>query len=301
MTISIPFESHLTELCLEPFFGILSPKQASISISNVTAHCSKINLCQMKSQLLFTLFMLPLLAVAQESSHLRSFSTSANYAQFKEGLNLGLVFHGPGLQFDYNDERLRGNSIIDFQAQLGGGVSFRQGMLGFNAHLRPLRFFYGNRIFQKQNSAQFHFGPTFSADYSYQLYPHLHSGISLWFTHFSLSPELRAVYPLANGKNLRFRLSTSVIGLSSRPERELEPYFFSFKFGDIVRNLHHELAFGSLDRANQTTFSAEYLLPRKKRDVGFAFQIEYFGYYKTPKITFLNYVFQTRFYFKHKK
>lgn len=257
----------------------------------------------MKSFFLLVLLLssLPLAAQDSTSTLRHSFTVAAAFTQLKEGLNQGLVFGGPGLLFRYDCERYRPYSLVAFQTHLGAGVDFREGMIGLNTHLRPFRFFYGKTVFQQENDQRYYFGGAISADYNYQLYPQLHSGISFWFTHFSLSPEFRADLPLKNGKRLRLQGSTSLFSLTSRPETEVEPYFFSFKFGDIVSNLHHEMTFGSLNLANQTTFSVEWLLPGKKRDIGLAYSIEYFGYYKAPKMTALSQFFQTRFYFKQKK
>lgn len=207
-------------------------------------------------------------------------SLSLNFLQVKEGLNYGLVFRGPGLQYGRYWQWENESQIIGYQAD--GGLCFTEsrGIIGFNLHLMPVRASYLRKI---GTAKKLSLGLSITGEYNWQMYPDLQSGYSFWFTHFSLGGM--ASYPFEAGEN-RFvlKLHTSLLGITSRPPEERDEYFFDLSFWDVVRFLHQDFQFGSWNSFNQTGLEIKWQ-PKPSSRLAFAYGLNYYGYYEKPRIT----------------
>jgi hypothetical protein len=124
------------------------------------------------------------------------------------------------------------------------------------------------------------------ADYNYQMYPDLQSGYSFWFTHISLG--ISSEYKFSINRNLlKLRLETSLFGFTSRQEVYNDPYFFDMGFGYALKSVNQDLIFGSLNNYNHTEFELRWQNSDESR-IAFAYNLQYYGYFRDPSFTMLN-------------
>ncbi|HXH18818.1 MAG TPA: hypothetical protein VNJ07_07010 [Chitinophagales bacterium] len=209
--------------------------------------------------------------------------------EIKDRPNYGMEFKGleiplfrAGIQREYN------HSFFDWHTQTGGGILFREGMQSLNFQWKLNDVFYGIEM-DKNEKFKIYFGPSLILNYTYQLYPFLHAGHSFWFTNYSIGPKVFAEIPLKKIKPLlKLSLYNSIAGVTSRPDAERDPYFYSFKFTDLMKFWHHDMRAGTFNLFNYTCFTTELYFTRTNRDVSLAYNFNYIGYYREPRMDYLS-------------
>lgn len=211
----------------------------------------------MQKSILYACILLALVQFSQnalsqsDSLHHRD-KISLELLQIKESQNGGHVFTGSQLQYAHEWTWESSETVSTLKSQIGAGAVFSRGILGVNFHLMPAEWLY------KWNVAPSLFiGTVLAADYNYQLYPELQSGVSYWFSQFSAG--LAAEYRFqALENNWRVMGTTSLLGLTSRPPEVRSPYFFDLGFGEALRYLHQNIGFGSVNQFSRTRFEVQW-------------------------------------------
>jgi len=168
--------------------------------------------------------------------------------------------------------------IVDMTLEIG--IVFRQGLLGANLHFKPLVYSYGVQIYRTEH-IKVYAGAKVDWDYRYQLYPDLQMGHSLWMTSLILSPIITINHQVSDNNSITFSISNSILGLTSRP-KEIEPYYFSLRFTDIVSDVHSNIQFGSISQINDFKINFDYNLCRTKRCCSFGYEINFLNYSSNP-------------------
>lgn len=231
-------------------------------------------------RLLLLLLLFPSYLFAQEveiSNHSIYFKTQFN--QIKDVFNYGLVNRGVTLSGGYSFEHSSVKNSLIYSPDFSFGSNFNKG-IGASLSFQPVNLFYGFRINPGTETMWF-LGPYVSANYQWELYPQLQSGQMFWFSTFETGPELKWDMPI-NHRTFKFMLSCSLIGWASRPEMATEKTFYSFEFTDFVKNAHSNLSFGSSRLFNHTNLEIQ-MMNNPEKKLSFAYEFEYFGYYRSPK------------------
>jgi len=223
-------------------------------------------------------------------------SAGLQFNQIKEQLNFGLVFRGPAVDLQAGLTREYKHFLFEYSGKLNLSLLFSKGMTGISLNLQPVNGFLGIPVLRSPVIRIF-LGPSLTTEYRYQLYPDLQGGQSYWFSGFILSPRLRLDY-ITVKKIFRLNLLNSVGGFTSRPDDYRDPYFYSFKFADIVSNLHHDLRFGSFDQFNLFTLDLEMIFLKKKSDLSIGYGLEYLTYHPAPELKCLTHSIRLKFYLK---
>ena len=201
--------------------------------------------------------------------------------QIKESQNFGLVFTGMTLGYAPRWQWEGETSVSQLSAEFAASALFSKGIMGANVHVMPVEWLYLWKV-----APSLYIGSVLAADYRYQLYPDLQSGVSYWFS--SWSAGIAAEY--------RFRAfetdwsvvgSSSLLGFSSRPPVVREPYFFDLGIGEAVRYLHQNIQFGSVNHFTRTRLEIAW-----KPNNDAAFRVSYIFeadvYFNTPQWTALS-------------
>jgi hypothetical protein len=165
------------------------------------------------------------------------------------------------------------------------GVGFNRGMIGANINIVPLDVSW-LRTFYEGRGHSFRAGGNFAADYSYQMYPHLHSGHLFWMSEIGISPLLEYSYQWER-KRIELHAKNSFLGFVSHTQ-ENDPYFYSFKVGDFFTRPHQDMRFGSFNNYNHSVLSLEFT-PDVLRAHSFLLGLDYLGSYYGTRFERLNY------------
>jgi len=205
--------------------------------------------------------------------------------QFKDGLNLGLVFNGVQLDYRYGIQWAINNHEIGYQPQLGVGIGFsRFGMQGYQIHINPVNVTWTMPVYE-QNGHTIRVGANFTTDYNYQYYEDLHDAPLFWTTEMGFSPVVRYSYQW-NEKRINVRLQNSIFGFTSN-RQGYDPYFWQTTFKDFFVKPHTDLKFGSFNNYNHTTVTVEYV-PNISKKHSFLYEFDYFGIYYGNKFQRIN-------------
>jgi len=234
---------------------------------------------------LTTILMLSSNSIAQDSlkQTIHSATLKTQFFQIKDAFNYGLVFNGLNLVGRYSFEKTTEKTSIIYNPEFSFGANFNKGV-GLDWGFIPINFFIGRNI-NRSKSKPLVFGGYFLTNYNWQLYPELQSGHMFWFTSLEIGPQAIFSLPIKH-REIKITLSNSLAGFTSRPIPATESYFYSLTFSDFVTNAHSNLKMGSYNLFNHTNLEIELLNNTKKR-FSFAYEFEYFGYYKEPKLSYL--------------
>ena len=206
-----------------------------------------------------------------------------NCLQLKEEMNYGLVFRGPGISYAFAMQWQNERRIINYEALLGLTYMQTRKIPAANLNIVPVKLGY---LFKGIRGSNLMAGPFFLADYNYQFYPDLQSGISFWFTHLSFGGTLQ--YDHHIGRHFfSFSLNTSLFGFTSRQPDHHDPYFWDLSVGDVLKYFHQDLTFGSWSEYNFSELEIRWL-PSEDSRLMFAYELSYMGHFSTPKITVMN-------------
>lgn len=207
---------------------------------------------------------------------------SLELLQIKESLNFGLVFAGPLVGYGHSWEHESEQAYSLFTSQLGAGVVFSRGIVGANIHLKPAEWRYQWKI-----SPDFSIGTLLAAEYNYQLYPDLQSGFSYWFSHWSAGLAMGYRFQALN-TGWQVRGTTSLLGFTSRPTPNRDPYFFDLGFVEAVRYLHQNIQFGSLNRFNRTSLELRWQPDDNIYGVRISYTLDVDAYFDAPRLITLH-------------
>jgi len=210
-------------------------------------------------------------------------SISMNYLQINEEMNYGLMFKGPGLVYDLSAGWENNNRILDYSFRFGFTYMETKKVAAGNINLVPAKLTY---LFKTSDATSFYIGPQLIVDYNYELYPDLQSGYSFWFTHMSLG--ISSEYKFNLNQNLfKLKLESTLFGFTSRQEVYEDPYFFDLSLAYIVQYVNQDLTFGSLNNYNHTEIELRWQ-SKPESKVAFAYNFQYYGYFKEPELTMVN-------------
>lgn len=217
----------------------------------------------------------------KKTEHTLSFKTQ--YVLIKDAFNYGLVNRGLNLVGEYTLVSHLDKNIFSYQAELGFGVNYNQG-LGMMWSLKPFDFFYGFRL-NNNPDMPVTLGPYLSGYYKWFLYPELQSGHMFWISSYEVGPRFQISLPVKN-RMLNISLSTSLASLNSRPEAQTEQYYYSLTLSDFVSNPHSNMSFGSWNLYNHTDLRVELAHPPEK-GFSIAYEFEFMGYFQTPAFRYM--------------
>jgi hypothetical protein len=229
-------------------------------------------------------FLIGNIIYSQEKLSVRSTFFSASYLQIKDESNFGLVFRGPAIDFGMKWEIPLKNHTLIYEYHLGGGFPLAKGVVGLNMSIKPVDLSYVFDI--PTDNIIFQVGPALKMQYDVQFYPDLQSGYDFWLTSYAAGIKLRAIIPANNG-TIRFGLWNSLLGVTSRTKPYTDPYFFDLGFGEVIRDIHSNLGFSSLNQFINTTFTAEYMFKKHPR-IALSYVLDYSQYADPCIFTFLN-------------
>ena len=219
------------------------------------------------------------IATEMKKSHSITFETQ--FTQVKDEFNYGLVYSGIKLVAGYRFDKISEKNVFEYTPEIGFGGIFNKGA-GFAWEFKPIDIFYGYKIGSKSLTI----GAYFSTNYQWQQYSELQGGRLFWFSSIEVGPQLMFSFPLKS-KSIKIVFSNSLAGFTSRPEPGTETYFYSFNLSEFISSAHSNLTFGSYNLFNHTNFEIGLHNKTRKR-FSFAYEFEYFGYYQTPAVSYLN-------------
>ena len=208
---------------------------------------------------------------------------SLNFLQIKDEMNYGLVFRGLGIGYTYSAQWQNEKRLLEYEARLSYSLMDTREIIAGSFNVVPVRLGY---LLKTGTQSKLCVGPFFTTEYNYELYPDVQSGYSFWFTHFSLGSVLSYSFNLQ--KNL-FDLSfhTTLLGITSRQPVYHDPYFFDLNPWYVLRFVHQDFQFGSLDQYNQSELEIRWQ-PKAKSRLALAYALQYYGYFDSPKLTMIN-------------
>lgn len=218
----------------------------------------------------------------KQTNHSATLKTQ--FSQIKDAFNYGLVFTGLNVVGEYSLEKTTEKVTIIYNPEFSFGANFNKGV-GVACGINPIDFFIGRNI-NKSKLKPFLLGAYFLTDYNWQLYPYLQGGQMFWFTSIEAGPQIIFAIPIKQQK-VKIRFSNSLAGLTSRPKPATEQYFYSLKFSDFITNANSNFEMGYYNLFNHTKLEFELLCnPNKK--LSLAYEFEYFGYYKAPRLIYIS-------------
>jgi len=225
-----------------------------------------------------------LMLSAQENSrkNTHAISLKSQFIQIKDEFNYGLVHRGLNLAGEYTFVSHRDRNIFIYQAELGFGANYNQGV-GMIWSLKPFDLFYGFNLYKDQ-ARPVRLGPYLAGYYKWQLYPELQSGHMFWISSYEIGPRIEVSLPVKS-RILHMTLSTSLASLNSRPEYKTEEYYYSLTFSDFVRNPHTNMTFGTLNTFTHTDLRLE--LAHPDRGFSIAYEFEFMGYLEAPTFKYI--------------
>jgi hypothetical protein len=208
---------------------------------------------------------------------------SVNYLQIKESLNYGLVFKGPGLNYEYLKRWEYDKNQLTYTGRFGFSYLETRDIAAANINLVPVNL---NYLFKPKPEKEFFIGPTLLVDYNYELYPDLQSGYSFWFTHMSVGVKM--LYKFNLQSNLfQVELGTTLFGITSRAKQWEDPYYYDLSFGDVIKYLHQDMQFGSFGQYNHSELEIRYK-PNAGSRWALAYNFQYYGYFDEPRLDMIN-------------
>ena len=230
-----------------------------------------------------------------KTEHTLSFKSQ--YIQIKDEFNYGLVNRGLHLVGEYALVSYMDKDIFCYQAELGFGVNYNQG-LGMMWSLKPFDFFYGFRL-NNNPDIPLTMGPYLSGYYKWFLYPELQSGHMFWISSYEVGPRFQISLPVKS-RMLHISLSSSLASLNSRPEAHTEQYYYSLTLSDFVSNPHSNISFGSVNVYNHTDLRIELVHPPEK-GFSIAYEFEFMGYFQTPAFKYMAHSINLNWILRYKK
>lgn len=244
---------------------------------------------------LMCLGSVPVFSLSQTSvEHIRA--VQINYAQIKDVHNYGLVFRGFGLGYAAGWSWVENSRTLGYRYELGLTVLMTHEIPAADFRLLPICLDYRLPLASIPGLS---IGPALSVEYRYQFNPDLQSGHAYWFSHISLGGSLNWQFRLL-GEKVSLEAGTSLFGLASRPPVYYDPYLWKISVPLMFKYMNQDFHPGSWNRYNVTSLELKWV-PGTKSRIGFAYQIDYMGYYKNPQITLLDHSIKIIFLPKSKK
>lgn len=239
----------------------------------------------MKVITLLAMLILPISILSEEQDlveHTITFKSQFN--QYKDELNYGLVFSGVNLAFSYTYTQSNENALLEYSPELGFGANFNKGV-GLAWRSRPIDINYGWAITDIE-SKPFYLGLYLQGNYGIQLYPELRSGHSGWMTSYEIGPMVSFILNILD-RDININFTTSIAGVTSRPELQPESHFYSLSVIDFLKDAHSNLEFGMSNKFNHTQLGLTLLREEGER-LSIGYEFEAFSYYDSPTFRFIN-------------
>jgi hypothetical protein len=222
-----------------------------------------------------TLIMPPLHSQEKQDKQVKqTHDVVLGFLQLKDAFGLGLVFNGGQLEYRYGVQWTIKNHDIQYQPQLGFGITAKYKMSGIQIHIAPVNVTWTMLFFEKDGHT-IKGGANLITDYHYQWYE-LHDGPLFWDAEIGLSPVICYGYQWGN-KRINVGLQNSLLGFTSR-RQGYDPYFWMFTWKDFVVYPHKDLKFGSFNNYNHTKVSLEFV-PNISKKHSIAYEFDYWGYF----------------------
>jgi hypothetical protein len=216
-----------------------------------------------------------------DKSHFHA--VTLNFLQIKEELNYGMVFRGLGLGYAYSAQWQNDKNLLGYDARFSFTILDTRDILAPSINVVPVRLDY---LFKMGTNNRFCIGPFFTMEYNFEMYPDLQSGYSFWFTHYSLGGALNYSFN-AQKHHFDFIFHTTLLGITSRNPVYDDPYFFDLSLGYVLRFVHQNFQFGTLNRYNQSELEIRWQ-PKAISRLAFAYTFQYYGYFNEPNLNMLN-------------
>ena len=208
---------------------------------------------------------------------------SLNFLQIKEQMNYGLAFKGPGLGYTYSAQWQNDARIFDYEGRISFNAVWTRDIVAPSLNLVPARFDY---LFKTGADGKICIGPYAIMEYNYELYPDLQSAYSFWFTHYSMGCALTGWFNIKESR-IDLSLHVTAFGFTSRQPEIDDPYFYDAGFGTMIRNLHSDFRFGSLNLYNNTELELRWT-PKPGSRLAFAYLYQYYAYTDEPTLKMIN-------------
>ena len=213
--------------------------------------------------------------------HRYSASLEIGFAQFRDALNQDLVYHGGqiGARFGYRH---------DFDAvRLAWAMRLLLGFYGSHGMpaLTPrLDWLDVAVLFPiRRPKLTLWVGPGLDRDQRWYVNPMLQSGSFYWYAHYDLELRAGADFTLA-GQSFVASLRTAVVSAASRPSPLPDPYFYDWRFTDLVARTHRNVHIGSFESIRHVEGGLEWIVPRRKHDFGVGYVFRFEDYAPAPSL-----------------
>ncbi len=226
-------------------------------------------------------------AVVEPRRHRYSASLEVGFSQFRDELNSNLVYHGAqlGSRFGYTHDwhRLR----LQWRVRVLFGLYASHGMPAIVPQLDWLDI---STLFPiRRPGWTLWLGPGLDSDLRWYVNPFLHSGHFFWYGHYDVELRGGADFSI-RGQPFRASLRINALSLSSRPSPSPDPYFYDWRFTDLVGRTHRELRLGSLDSIRHLEAGLEWLVPRRKHDLGLGYTLRLEDYAPAPSLRTVDHI-----------
>lgn len=231
--------------------------------------------------MVFAIYCIPYKVFSQTYHQL---SLSRDFS--KDGINNGMLFKGIELGYKFGILKNINKSVLDYSFDINISGLKNRGILGIGLKFKPISISYNVPFFNREKTRLF-IGPKFEADYRIKLYPDLQMGNIMWVTNYTLSPQVNCIHRLNNGNNIRLYTSFAILGLTSRTE-EIDPYYFSLKFTDVISKLHSKMRFSMPNNLVKSDIGIDYIFNGNKRNYSIGYELNYLGYKREKEYKELN-------------
>jgi hypothetical protein len=207
-----------------------------------------------------------------------------SFLQLKDDFNLGMVFNGVQPEYRYGISWKIGESELLYQPKIAFGAAFSRGMTGYQINFAPVNVSWVIPFYNRDGHT-LKAGTNFAANYSYQMYPDLHSGHLFRSGEIGLSPRFEYQYQW-NQKRIAVSAQNSLLGFVSHTQKN-DPYFYSFNASDFFIRPHEDMKFGSFNNYDHTVISVEFA-PDIRKIHSFLWELDYFGSFYGTQFQRLN-------------
>lgn len=246
----------------------------------------------MKVIIMLALLIIPICIFSEEQDLVEhTITLKSQFNQYKDELNYGLVFSGVNLGVCYSYQQSNENTLFEYSPEIGFGAIFSKG-IGAVWRFRPVDFNFAWAITDIENKP-FYLGMYVQTNYGLQLYPELRSGHSVWMTSFEIGPMLSFILNIIE-RDININLTTTIAGVTTRPELQPESHFYSLSFNNFIKDAHSNLEFGMSNKFNHTHLGLT-LLRGKEERLSFGYEFEVYSYYETPSFHFVNHSLNLNF------
>lgn len=118
-------------------------------------------------------------------------------------------------------------------------------------------------------------GPGLDGDHRWYVNPELHSGSFFWYGHYDAEVRV-ALDGYVAGRGVHGQLRVAALSAVSRPPTDPDPYFYDWRFVDLIARTHRDMRVASLGTVRHVELAVAVDMPRRKRDwrLGYVVRLE---------------------------